>query len=80
MSTPYCVSKIHPQTIVADSGGIAQARRRPIETIVRRTLPSRLSSRAIRMPRIMVATTHTAANATDLPSTPQNSGSVRIET
>ena len=80
LSTPYCVSKIQPQTIVADSGGIAQARSRPTDTIVRSTLPSRFSSRATRVPSTIVVTTHTAAKTTERPSTPQNSGSVRIAT
>jgi hypothetical protein len=58
-TSPYWVSKIQPQTTVADSGGIAHARRRPIETSRRHPLASFVISSAMSMPPTMISAVST---------------------
>ncbi len=64
LTMPYCVSNIHCQTMVAVSGGIAQATISEAETINRITRPSASRSSAISTPSTIVSATVTAQKMT----------------
>ena len=78
VTRPLVSSKIHFQTMVPVSAGVAQASITQLATKVAIRLPSRLSSSPTRVPRIIVSTTLAAAKSTVLRSTVRKNGSPRI--